>query len=135
MIRVPPTTTRTNTLCPYTTLCRSPAEKSPGEDGGDARPVFRRGRGDLFRVGGEGQAPFAHAENEHAREQRARKRAERENAHGTTPLLSGPVPPVLNLLPARRIAPAPSRVHQMVGADSFATASTIIALYVREKGG
>ncbi|BAI98949.1 hypothetical protein SJA_C2-05860 [Sphingobium indicum UT26S] len=50
-------------------------------------------------------------------------------------MLSGPVPPVLNLLPARRIAPAPLRVRKMVGAGSFATALNIMDFHGHEKGG
>src|SRR3546814_4083298 len=49
MIRRPPRSTRTDTLFPYTTLFRSQAERTPGED----RPqrLAGRGNGDPRRSG------------------------------------------------------------------------------------
>src|SRR3546814_17262730 len=42
MLRRPPSSTRTDPLCPYTTLFRSPACRGAGEKGDAARDLFRR---------------------------------------------------------------------------------------------
>src|SRR3546814_20431262 len=54
MIRRPPRSTRTDTLFPYTTLFRSPAESGPaaaGDAGAAGHALGRRGAGDLLRAG------------------------------------------------------------------------------------
>src|SRR3546814_9571423 len=78
MLRLPPRSTLTNTLCPYTTLFRSRLhllhQPGPLDDVAEA--------GIIFDIGGDGQLPARlHALHHDRRQTRARRRWRRSEEH------------------------------------------------------
>src|SRR3546814_13027712 len=91
MIRRPPRSTRTDTLFPYTTLCRSGRAAHPGVQGHDVDPraVARRRR----RRGDRGHRRHRRARRQAGRPRGAARRGEVPGAHQVRhPLLEHPGP-------------------------------------------